>query len=68
MITNQVTQQFLIIQPNIKYAYKEYWDFFDHQLPFTERSFGEALMIKKFEIHELYPRFLPFTIKTRFSR
>jgi len=60
--------KFLIIQPNIKYAYKEYWDFFDHHIPFTEKSFSEALRLNKFEIIDSYPRFLPYTTKTRLSR
>lgn len=60
--------KFLVIQPNIKYANKEYWDFFDHHLPFTEKSFSEALKLHSFQIIQSYPRFLPFTTKTKLSR
>lgn len=35
----------LILQPNIKYLTGEYWDFFDHYTPLTERSMCEALEI-----------------------
>ncbi|MDI6735916.1 MAG: class I SAM-dependent methyltransferase [bacterium] len=56
--------KFLIIQPNIKYAYKEYWDFFDHYIPITHFSLIEALNNVGFEIKEVRPKFLPFTTKT----
>jgi SAM-dependent methyltransferase len=53
----------LIIQPNIKYAPREYWDFIDHHIPLTENSLGEALLASGFEIEECIPRFLPFSVK-----
>ncbi len=53
----------LIIQPNIKYAYREYWDFIDHHIPLTENSMKEALITTGFEIGECIPRFLPFSAK-----
>jgi len=56
--------KFLIIQPNIKYTYKEYWDFFDHYIPITHLSLIEALKNVGFEIKEVRPKFLPFTTKT----
>jgi SAM-dependent methyltransferase len=52
----------LIIQPNIKYAYREYWDFIDHHLPLTENSLGEALIATGFRIGECIPQFLPFSV------
>lgn len=58
----------IVIQPNIKYVYKEYWDFFDHHIPFTEKSFSEALRTSKFEIIESYSRFLPYSTKIKMSR
>ncbi|HZY66929.1 MAG TPA: methyltransferase domain-containing protein [Rubrobacteraceae bacterium] len=58
----------LIIQPNIKYAYREYWDFIDHHIALTESSLGEALAISGFEITECIPRFLPFSVKSSPSR
>lgn len=60
--------KFIIIQPNIKYAYKEYWDCFDHHIPFTEKSFSEILRINNFEIVKSYSRFLPYTTKAKVSR
>ncbi|MEG4330290.1 class I SAM-dependent methyltransferase, partial [Microcoleus sp. herbarium5] len=33
----------LVIQPNFKYSFKEYYDFIDHQLPITHLSLQELL-------------------------
>ena len=40
----------IIIQPNIKYAYKEYWDFIDHKLPVSDKSLVEALELSGFKL------------------
>jgi SAM-dependent methyltransferase len=55
----------LIIQPNFKYSYKEYYDFIDHQLPITDLSLQELLQTVGFEIDLILPRFLPFSTKGR---
>jgi SAM-dependent methyltransferase len=56
--------RFLILQPNIRYAYREYWDFFDHHLPLSDRAMVEALASCGFEIEFVRPRFLPYTTKS----
>lgn len=55
----------LIIQPNFKYSYREYYDFIDHHLPITHLSLVEVLHAVGFEIKTLIPRFLPFSTKGR---
>lgn len=55
----------LVLQPNIRYAYREYWDFFDHHLPLSHESLAEALELTGFTIVEQRPRFLPYTTKVR---
>ena len=55
----------LILQPNIRYAYKQYWDFFDHRIPLSDKSLGEALGIAGFEVKRIIPRFLPYTTKSK---
>ena len=55
----------LIIQPNFKYSYKEYYDFIDHQLPITHLSLQELLQTVGFKVEEMIPRFLPFSTKGR---
>lgn len=55
----------LIVQPNFRYAYKEYYDFIDHQLPITHLSLQEILETIGFKIDVLIPRFLPYSTKGR---
>ena len=55
----------IVIQPNIRYAYKEYWDFFDHHVALSHGSFSEALQLTGFHIDVLQPRFLPYSTKSR---
>jgi SAM-dependent methyltransferase len=57
--------RFLVLQPNIRYAYREYWDFFDHRLPFSDRAMVEGLVASGFRIETVRPRFLPYTTKSR---
>lgn len=54
----------LVIQPNIKYAYREYWDFIDHHIALTENSLAEALGITGFSVAECIPRFLPYSVNS----
>jgi hypothetical protein len=44
---------------------EDFWDYLDHTLPLTHRSMVEALQLAKFEVTEVYPRFLPYTVKNR---
>lgn len=55
----------LVLQPNFRYCFREYYDFLDHSLPVTDRSMAEALRAAGFVVDELVPRFLPFTTKGR---
>jgi ubiquinone/menaquinone biosynthesis C-methylase UbiE len=64
----QVSGRLIIIQPNIKYAFREYWDFLDHQLPLSHLSMEEALVSSGFQIDLLRPRFLPYTTKSRLPK
>jgi SAM-dependent methyltransferase len=60
--------RFLILQPNIRFAYREYWDFFDHHLPFSDRAMAEGLMTSGFRIESIRPRFLPYASKSWLPR
>jgi SAM-dependent methyltransferase len=55
----------IIVQPNIRYVYKRYWDFFDHHVPLSHASLCEALQMTGFDIELLRPRFLPYTTTGR---
>jgi SAM-dependent methyltransferase len=54
----------LILGPNIRYAYREYWDFLDHHVALSHVSMVEALALTGFRATEVIPRFLPFTTKS----
>jgi hypothetical protein len=55
----------IIIQPNYRFAYREYFDFIDHMLPISDKSLREAMEASGFEVETLIPRFLPFSTKSR---
>ncbi|HQS09882.1 MAG TPA: class I SAM-dependent methyltransferase [Xanthobacteraceae bacterium] len=56
--------RFVIMGPNIRYAYREYWDFYDHYLPLSHLSLEEGLKKGGFEVVRNVPRFLPYTMKS----
>jgi SAM-dependent methyltransferase len=60
--------RFIILQPNFRYCVREYFDFFDHRLPFTHRGMIEGLEISGFEIERATPCFLPYTSKSKLPR
>jgi SAM-dependent methyltransferase len=55
--------RFIALGPNIRYCYSEYWDYFDHHLPLSDRSLVEALELEGFTPEVVIPRFLPFTMR-----
>jgi SAM-dependent methyltransferase len=48
--------------PNIRCIPHTYWDFWDHYIPLSERSLGEALENRHFRIIHSHARFLPYTM------
>lgn len=59
--------KFIIMGPNIRYTYREYWDFYDHYIPLSDLSLGEGLGIAGFRIEESIARFMPYTMNNRTS-
>jgi len=55
----------LVMGPNWKYAYREYFDFFDHRVALSHEAVREALRLAGFEVELVVPRFLPFSFKSR---
>lgn len=53
----------LVLGPNWRYAYREYWDFLDHRLALSHATLVEALALAGFEAELIRPRFLPYTTK-----
>ena len=54
-----------ILQPNYRYAYREYFDDYTHISIYTHISMADFLGANGFEVIESNPRFLPLTIKSR---
>ncbi len=53
----------IVLQPNFKYTYREFYDYLDHSLPLTEASLVEALNLAGFQIERVEARFLPYSMK-----
>jgi ubiquinone/menaquinone biosynthesis C-methylase UbiE len=58
------TGKVLIMQPNFRYAYKNYFDDYTHRTIFTDRSISDWFSTKGFEVEISKPRFLPLTVKS----
>ena len=58
----------IIVQPNVKYLYMQYWDYFDHQIALSEESMREAIITSGFTIERLQARFLPYTFRSRYPK
>jgi SAM-dependent methyltransferase len=56
--------RFIAMGANIKYVPGRYWDFWDHQVPFTEKSLSEGLRANGFSIDLCRGRFLPYTMSS----
>ncbi len=54
--------QLIAMGPNAKLVPGAYWDFWDHYIPLTESSLGEALENRGFRIRRKEPAFLPYTM------
>lgn len=54
--------KFMILGPNIHYAYREYWDYYDHYLALSHLSLAEGLLLAKYTPETVVDRFLPYTM------
>jgi SAM-dependent methyltransferase len=55
-----------ILQPNYRYAYREYFDDYTHVVAYSHISLADFLSANGYEVLEVRPRFLPLTVKSRF--
>jgi ubiquinone/menaquinone biosynthesis C-methylase UbiE len=55
----------VILQPNFRYCYKDYFMFFDHISALDHRSMEEALTTAGFHVSQNTARFLPYTTRGR---
>ena len=56
--------QFMAMGPNVRFLPGEYWDFWDHLTPITDRSLAEILGALDFKVVEQRARFLPYTTRS----
>ncbi len=52
----------ILIGPNIRFLSDQYWDFWDHHIPISDRSIEEVLKLKGFTIDFNIPKFLPYSM------
>ena len=60
--------QFMILQPNIRFCFSDYWMFFDHITPLYDRSLSKVLDVDGLNVVERKPRFLPYTTKSKLPK
>ncbi len=54
-----------LLQPNYRFAYREYFDDYTHVTVYSDRSLCDFLAANGFEVLACRPRFLPLTVKSR---
>lgn len=54
-----------IVQPNYRYAYREYFDDFDHKSVYSHVSLPDFLTASGFKVCTVEPRFMPLSVKGR---
>ena len=54
-----------IVQPNYRYAFREYFDDFDHKSVWSHVSLADWLVANRYEVFLVEPRFMPLSIKSR---
>lgn len=60
--------RFIVIQPNFRFCFRNYFDDYTHKRIFTDVSLLECLKAKGFEIELVKPKFLPFSMKSKFPK
>ena len=54
-----------LLQPNWRYAFREYFDDYTHITVYSHTSMSDLLSAQGWEVIDVRPRFLPLTIKSR---
>jgi SAM-dependent methyltransferase len=54
-----------ILQPNYRYAYREYFDDYTHIAVYSHIALCDFLRANGWDVIEVKPRFLPLTVKSR---
>jgi len=51
-----------IVQPNFRFAYREYFDDYTHRSIYSDRSLADLLTANGFRVVDCRPKFLPLTV------
>jgi SAM-dependent methyltransferase len=54
-----------ILQPNYRYAFREYFDDYTHRTIYSHLSLRDFLEANSYEVIDCAPRFVPLTLKSR---
>ncbi len=54
-----------IVQPNYRYAYRDYWDDYTHVTAYSHISLADFLTANGYQVLDVVPRFMPLTVKSR---
>jgi SAM-dependent methyltransferase len=54
-----------LLQPNYRYAFREYFDDYTHVAVYSHVSLADFLTARGWDVVEVKPRFLPLTVKSR---
>lgn len=58
----------ILIGPNFRYAYKNYFDDYTHKTIFTHVSLNDAMFEYGFRAIKVVPKFLPLSLKSRLPK
>jgi len=58
----------ILIQPNFRYAYKNYFDDYTHKAMFSHLSLADAMFEYGFTPIKIVPKFLPLTLKSKLPK
>ncbi len=53
------------MQPNYRYAYREYWDDYMHVVAYSHVSLADFLAANGYQALDVVPRFMPLTVTSR---
>lgn len=54
-----------LVQPNYRYAFREYFDDYTHKTAYSHLSLCDFLSAHSYDVIDCLPRFLPLTLKSR---
>lgn len=58
----------ILVQPNIFYAYREYWDDYTHKKAFSHVSLSDFLESCDYKTIKIQKKFIPFSLKSRLPK